>query len=151
MPELDEAVHRQLAADTYNAAWDLVDSPDRTVTEDDEMLTLAFASRYHWGHAGGGDEQLAIGDWFIGHCAAHAGLAGVAQRFSNRALDRVEAAGIEGWLRASVYEGMARAAACAGNAEDRARFTELAEEALAEVDDPDEREVIEEQLRSIPD
>jgi hypothetical protein len=150
MPELDEATHRQLAADTYNAAWDLLDSPERTVAEDDELLALAFASRFHWGLAGGGDEQFAIGDWFIGHVAAHVGLAGLAQRFSNRALDRVEAAGIEGWLLASVYEGMARAAACAGNVEDRARFTELAEEALAKVEDPEEREVIADQLASIP-
>jgi hypothetical protein len=151
MPELDEAAHRQLAVDTYNAAWDLVDSPERTVAEEDEMLLLAFASRFHWDRAGGGDEQLAIGDWFIGHCAAHVGMAGLAQRYSNRALDRVEAAGIEGWLRASAYEGMARAAACAGNAEDRARYAELAAEALAGVDDPEEREVIEDQLASIPD
>jgi hypothetical protein len=151
VPEANENDHRELAVDTYNAAWDLLDSPTRTVDEEDRALTLAFASRYHWGEAGGEDEQLAVGDWFIGHVAAHLGLAGLAQRFSQRALDRVEAAGIEGWLRASVYEGMARAAACAGNAEDRATYTALAESALASVEDPEEREVIEDQLRSIPD
>ncbi len=150
MSILDGADHRELAVDIYNAAWDLLDSPARTPDDDDRLLGLAFASRHHWGEAGGGDAELAIGDWFIGHVAAHLGLAGIAQRFSNRALDRVEAIGIEGWLRASVYEGMARAAACAGNNEDRARFIELSLEALATVDDPDEREVIEDQLASIP-
>jgi hypothetical protein len=143
--------HREIAVSTYNAAWDLLDSPDRTLDDDDRLLALAFTSRHHWGEAGGEDEQLAVGDWFIGHVAAHLGLAGVAQRFSQRALDRVEASGLDGWLLASVYEGMARAAACAGNAEDRARYTELATGALAAVDDPEEREVIEEQLSSIPD
>ena len=149
MPELDGTGHRELAVDTYNAAWDLLDSPTRTVDEDDRVLALAFTSRHHWGEAGGGDEQLAVGDWFIGHVAAHLGLAGVAQRFSQRALDRVEAAGLDGWLLASVYEGMARAAACAGDAESRRQYTDLAEAALAAVDDPDEREVVEDQLRSI--
>jgi hypothetical protein len=143
--------HRDVAVSTYNAAWDLLDSPDRTLDDDDRLLAMAFASRHHWGEAGGEDEQLAVGDWFIGHVAAHLGLAGVAQRFSQRALDRVEASGLDGWLLASVYEGMARAAACAGNAEDRARYTQLATDALAAVDDPDEREVIEDQLHSIPD
>ncbi|HUP87268.1 MAG TPA: hypothetical protein VM143_16565 [Acidimicrobiales bacterium] len=150
MPGLDEAGHGELAVATYNAAWELVDSPDRTSTQDDEALTLAFASRWHWGLAGGGDEQLAIGDWFIGHVAAHLGLAALAVRFSGRALDRVESVGIGGWLLASVYEGMARAHACARDPEGRERYTALAESALTDVDDPEEREVIEDQLRSIP-
>jgi hypothetical protein len=111
---------------------------------------MAFASRHHWGAADGGDEQLAIGDWFIGHVAAQVGLPDVALRFSRRALERVEAAGTGGWLLASVYEGMARAHACAGDADERARFTLLSEAALESIDDPDEREVVEDQLRSIP-
>lgn len=151
MSVLDPTSHGALAAETYNAAWDLLDSPDRTPADDDRALTLAFTSRHHWGEAGGEDEQLAVGDWFIGHVAAHVGLAGVAQRFSQRAFDRVEAAGIGGWLRASVHEGMARAAAVAGNDEDRARYVTLAHEALEDVTDPEEREVIEEQLSTIPD
>jgi hypothetical protein len=150
MSVLDRSGHRELAVSTYNAAWELLDSPDRTEDEDDRALTLAFTSRHHWAEAGGGDQELAIGDWFIGHVAAHLGLAGVAQRFSRRALDRVEGAGIGGWLLASVYEGMARAAACAGDTEGRTRFTERAEAALATIEDPEEREVIEEQLHSIP-
>ena len=145
--------HRDVAVELYNAAWELLDSPDRTVAQDDEVLTLAFASRYHWGEAeeeGGGGEQLAIGDWFIGHVAAHLGLSALAVRFSGRALDRVEALGTGGWLLASAYEGMARAHACAGDAEGRARYTALAEAALDGIADPEEREVIEDQLRSIP-
>ena len=143
--------NRRFAVDTYNAAWELLDSPDRTSAEDDEVLTLAFASRYHWGQAeDGGDEQLAIGDWFIGHVAAHLGLSALAVRFSGRALDRVESTGTGGWLLASAYEGMARAHACAGDAEGRQRYTLLAEAALDGIDDPEEREVIEDQLRSIP-
>ena len=142
--------NRRYAVELYNAAWDLLDSPDRTPTQDDEVLAMAFASRHHWGAADGGDEQLAVGDWFIGHVAAHVGLAEVALRFSSRALDRVEATGGGGWLLASVYEGMARAHGCSGNAAERARFTELAEAALDAIEDPEEREVIEDQLRSIP-
>jgi hypothetical protein len=142
--------HRALAVDTYNAAWDLVDSPSRTIAEEDEALRLAFTSRHHWEAAGGGDEQLAIGDWFIGHVAAHLGLADLALRFSGRALDRVLETGVGGWLLASAYEGMARANAVAGNREERERYTALSEEALATVEDDEEREVIAEQLASIP-
>jgi hypothetical protein len=143
--------NRRYAVELYNAAWDLLDSPERTEAEDDEVLTLAFASRYHWGAAAdGGEEQLAIGDWFIGHVAAHLGLSALAVRFSGRALDRVEALDVGGWLLASAYEGMARAHACAGDDEGRSRYTALAETALEGIEDPEEREVIEDQLRSIP-
>ena len=143
--------NRRHAVELYNAAWELLDSPERTESEDDRLLTLAFASRHHWEAAeDGGDEQLAIGDWFIGHVAAHLGLSALAVRFSGRALDRVESMGAGGWLLASVYEGMARAHACAGDAEGRRRYTLLAEAALEGITDPDEREVIEDQLRSIP-
>ena len=143
--------HRAIAVETFNAAWDLIDSPTRTPAEDDEALRLAFTSRYHWERAGGGDEQLATGDWFVGHVAAHLGLPDVALRFSSRALDRVVASGVEGWALASAYEGMARAHACAGDVAERQRFAGLAEATLATVEDDEEREVIEDQLRSIPD
>ncbi len=150
MSELDEDANRELAVETYNTAWDLLDSPERTRDEEDELLALAFASRHHWGAAGGEAEQLAVGDWFIGHVAAHLGLAELAVRFSFRALQRVEEIEADGWLRASAYEGMTRAFACSGDTEERARFQVLAETALEAIDDPEEREVIEDQLGSIP-
>ena len=141
----------QVASDLYNRAWDLLDSPDRTADEDDELLAMAFASRWHWGQSDdGGDEQYAIGDWFIGHVGAHLGLGEVAMRFSARALARVTAMGRGGWLLASVYEGMARACAVTGDADGRADFVASAERALAEVEDPDEREVIAAQLATVP-
>jgi hypothetical protein len=142
--------HRRFAVELYNAAWELIDSPDRTEVQDDELLTLAFASRYHWGLVGT-DEQFAVGDWFIGHAAAHVGLPEVALRFSTKALDRVEANGFGGWLLASAFEGMARAHACAGDAAERGRFVALCREALDAIEDPEEREVIEEQLQSVPE
>jgi hypothetical protein len=151
MSGLDEPGHRDVAVATYNAAWDLVDSPTRSVDEEDEALRLAFTSRHHWEQAGGGEEQLAIGDWFIGHVAAHLGLSELALRFSRRALDRVHAAGIEGWLLASAYEGMARASAVAGAREERDRYAAMSRSTLETVEDPEEREIIEEQLGSIPD
>jgi len=140
----------RIAVDLYNAAWDLLDSPDRSADDDDRVLAMAFASRWHWSKDGG-DTQLAIGDWFIGHVAAQVGLADVAMRFSSRALERVVAAETGGWLLASVYEGMARASAAAGDGPGRDRYVALATEALGAVDDPDEREVIAEQLATVPE
>ena len=41
--------HRQVAVDTFNRAWELIELDVRTPEQDREMLALAFTSRYHWG------------------------------------------------------------------------------------------------------
>ena len=43
---------RALAMQLYNTTWDLIDKPERTRDEDDELLHRAHASRYHWGEVG---------------------------------------------------------------------------------------------------
>jgi hypothetical protein len=53
--ELDAAKHRQLGVDLYNGTWTLLEKPDRTALETDEMIHRAHASRWHWGKAGRGD------------------------------------------------------------------------------------------------
>jgi hypothetical protein len=45
-------LHRHFAATLFNRAWDLIDQPDRSDAENDEMLHAAHASRYHWGAIG---------------------------------------------------------------------------------------------------
>ena len=40
--------HRHFAATCFNAAWELIDKPDRTPAEDEQMLLRTFASFYHW-------------------------------------------------------------------------------------------------------
>ena len=44
--------HPEHAVESYNTAWDLLDSPSRTPDEEDRLLALAFASRHHWAEAG---------------------------------------------------------------------------------------------------
>ena len=62
--ELDPATRRKLAADLFNHTWTLLEKPDRTAAEDDEMIHSAHASRYHWGEVGVGEQvNLARGEW----------------------------------------------------------------------------------------
>src|SRR5690606_26488099 len=60
--ELDAAIHRQLAVDLFNHAWTLLELPDRTPMQDDEMLHAAHASRHHWGVVGE-PVNLVRGEW----------------------------------------------------------------------------------------
>jgi len=141
--------HRRFAVATFNAAWELMNKNVRTRDEDDEMLATTFASRYHWGKIGG-PEQLATADWQVARAASLAGLPELALRFAERALERTEDAGLRDYHIASRYEGLARAHACAGNDAERDRYIARAKEALANISDADDREVIERQLSSVP-
>ncbi|HUR73471.1 MAG TPA: hypothetical protein VMZ00_04300 [Sporichthya sp.] len=141
--------HRTFAIEAFNRSWDLLEELDRGPAGDDEMLAVAFASRWHWGHVGDA-ENRAIGDHQIAKVAAELGLGKMAQRYAARALAVADGEGWKGWRAASVREGMARAAHAAGDSAQRDRWLAAAKEALATEDDPEDREVILDQLRQIP-
>lgn len=147
--DAEEVSHKFFAIQAFNGAWELIDKPERTHDEDAEMLQLAFASRWHWGFVGG-IQQTATGDWQIAHCASLLGLGGLAQLYAQRAYDVCEREGWTDWARASMLEGMARAAAAAGDTAAHVKYYVLATEAVAAIEEDDERVVIAAQLATVP-
>jgi hypothetical protein len=142
--------HRTFAGAAFNRSWELIEMPDRSPADDAELLATVFASRYHWDPIGN-DENKAVGDWQIAHAASHLGLAQIALTFSMSALERAQAAaGLSDWLLASCYEGVARAHATAGNVSERDRYIALARSAIDTLADPEDRELIESQINTIP-
>jgi hypothetical protein len=114
------------------------------------MLQRAFASRWHWGFVGGA-EQTATGDWQIAHVSSLLGYGWMAQFYAARAFATCENEGWTDWRRASMLEGMARAAAAAGDADGRARYYAMAQEAIAAIAEDDDRELIASQLATVPE
>src|SRR6266480_3265651 len=59
----DSELHRKMAAELFNSTWRLIAKKRRTKDEDDRMIHMAHASRYHWsvvgGTEGGGDRRVA--------------------------------------------------------------------------------------------
>ncbi|HVV35861.1 MAG TPA: hypothetical protein VHC63_04600 [Acidimicrobiales bacterium] len=145
----EREAHQYFAVQAFNAAWELIDKPDRTPDDDAAMLERAFASRWHWGFVGG-PEQTATGDWQIAHCASLLGYGWMAQQYAQRAFDVCEREGWMDWQRASMLEGMARAAAVAGDAAAHRKYYTLAEEAVAAIAQEEERNVIASQLATVP-
>jgi DNA-binding transcriptional MerR regulator len=148
---LDEETQRSLAKRLFNRVWELLELPRRSPDEDDEMVNAAHASRYHWGRVGGAKER-AIGEWQISRVYATLGRGEPAVHHARRCHDVVAAQGeqLEPWLAGSAYEALARAYATAG---DRAVAREWRDKAVAQlqlVDDPDDREVVEQDIASLP-
>jgi hypothetical protein len=142
--------HRQLAVTYFGGAWELIDLTARSDEQVRDMLTAAFASRQHWIDAGGTAENLSISDWQVAHAASLAGLSDTALAFARAAVERSESAKLPLWLQASAREGLARAYAAAGDRAGYDREAQRATELLAQVDDPEDSELIRSQLASIP-
>jgi hypothetical protein len=140
---------RHFAATLYNHTWDLLDKPHRTGDEDDELLAAAFGSRFLWGDVGDASNR-SVGDGQLARVCAELGLAELALRFATKCLTATQSEGFTDFRLASAYETMARAQACAGNADERDRYVALASEAVATLDDPEDREIIGGQLATVP-
>jgi hypothetical protein len=140
---------RDVAKALFNGTWTLIDKPDRTGEDDIQMLLSAMASRWHWGRVGG-PEQVANGDWQVGHVASLIGFGTVALVFANRNLALALAEGWDGWRLASAHEGVARACSVLGDHEGLKRHYAEAEAALAREPDDEERAIIADQLTTIP-
>ena len=100
--------HRQLAVDLFNHTWTLFDQKSRTPEQDEEMVHVAHASRYHWGIAGT-EKNKARGERQIARVYA------ALKRFVSSAyhaqlyMDACKAHDFDDWDMPFAYEGLARA------------------------------------------
>ncbi|MDX6273267.1 MAG: MerR family transcriptional regulator, thiopeptide resistance regulator [Frankiales bacterium] len=150
-PAVDDGqANRHWGTRLFNRAWEILDSGDSEPAAQRELLSATFGQRWHWFEVGGPKER-AVADWQVAHALCRLGYGDLGAEFAKTAL--AEAEGWDEaplWLRASCYEGMARACAANGDSDGRATWTARCTDALARLDDPEDRELISSQLASIP-
>jgi DNA-binding transcriptional MerR regulator len=147
--ELDPATERAIAADLFNHTWTLLEQPDRTPQQEDEMVHAAHASRHHWGRVGDAGNWT-VGEWQIARVYSVLGRAEPALHHARRALDLCEAHDLGDFHLASACEGLARAHLVAGDLAQVARWKAKATAALAGIADADDREIVENDLATLP-
>ena len=140
---------RQLAVDLFNGVWRLLEQEDRTVDDDDRMVHMAHASRFHWGQVGA-PANLSRGEWQVSRVYSVLGRAEPALHHARRGLDICRAHGIGDWDLAYAYESLARAHAVAGDKDQARAWTEQALAAADDVADADDRELLLSDLESVP-
>ena len=145
---MDQAGHRAAGAAAFNRCWELLDLPERSADERADLLTEAFVSRFHWAEVGA-LEQLVVAEWMVARAASATGEGALAVRFAARAQSALEPS-LPDWLHASVAEGMARAYAAAGDTARREEWRARSEELVAAIADEEDRELIADQLASVP-
>jgi len=101
-----EVDHRSLAVKLYNRCWELLDLPPAD-PRNDELERSAFASLYHWWHAGDA-KNIAIGEWMISHMYLVLERYVEAERFANRVIELCRREGLADFYLAYGYLEMAR-------------------------------------------
>jgi DNA-binding transcriptional MerR regulator len=146
-PEVTD--ERKLASDLFNGVWALMETEGRTPAQDDRMLHMAHASRYHWEQVGTA-VNLARGEWLCSRVYAVLRRPEPALHHARRVLDICEENGIGDWDLAFGHEAVARAYAVAGDRAAAEAALERARAAAEDIADPQDRELLDGDLRTIP-
>lgn len=150
---LDADAHRRLGKALYNHTWTLLELPDRTPEQVDEMIAATHASAWHWSKAGGTLANAARAQWQIARVYSTLGRGEPAVTHAQRCLELAEAATKAGvaddWDVPSALEGLARAQSIAGDLPAAAQTLAKGRAAAAAITDPEDRQLIESDLASI--
>lgn len=115
---IDPAMHQQLAVQLFNATWDLMDQSTRTVNEEEDMVHMAHASRYHWGVVGQ-PINLARGEWQIARVYTLLNRPEPALHHAARSLHYCQQYDLSSFEWGFAHEAMARAYAFMGHMAER--------------------------------
>lgn len=133
--------HRWFAVEFNNRAWDLVEKRNRTPEEDQLMLHAGHAACHHWLQVGTPvNHQLAL--CLLANVYTQLGRGEEAVAYGQQCVDlsNTNSNGQAPFDRAISLECLARAHACAGQADQARQFRDMAVEAgKAIVNDGDRR------------
>src|SRR5437899_11662568 len=136
MSHTDQEFHRKVAAECFNRTWDYIKQKNSSLDDDQMMLNLAHASRYHWSLIGK-PWNFTAGDWQISRVYAALNQSDLAVGFAKKAREISKNLNLsEGLIFA--YDGMARAHAVAREYPLAREFVSKAREQLRVVSLDDE-------------
>ena len=151
---LDTETHRRIAKDLFNHTWTLIEKAERSPEEADQMLYATHASAWHWSKGGGTLANAARAEWQIARVYSTLGRGEPALWHSRRCLELAEAATKAGvaddWDVPAALEGLARAQGVAGDLAAAKATRTRARESLTGIADPEDRQVIDQDLESTP-
>ena len=135
---------RELAASTYNAAFETVEAADDLPL----AIELAATSLHLWRQVGN-SQNFAIGCWLYSRALAVADVGTLAVQVAAECMQHVsEIENPPDWLVASSLEGWARALVAAGD-ERAAAAIESARTSIAAILDPSDRALIQSQFSDL--
>jgi hypothetical protein len=150
-PDFDvQAAHKFFAATCFNKAWELIEKPDRTLEEDEDMIRLGLASAWHWTQRDDCTKQnMSIAYWQTSRIYSILGQAGNAKRYAQLCLDVSQERQIPPFYLGYAYEALARAESVAGNQEMVEKHLHSAQDIAAVLTNENEKKMLEKDLETM--
>ena len=145
---LEPDEERRLAATIFNHVWELLNEPERSASQDDEMLHGAHASRYLWGEVGD-PVHWARGEWQCSRVYAVLGRPEPALHHARRCLELATEHDLGPFDVGEAHEAIARSYRAGGEAEMAAQHLALARAQAARITDAEDRDILESDLASL--
>jgi hypothetical protein len=139
---------KRLAGNLFNQAWDLLDKPERSPSEDLLMISRAHASLYHWIQVGTAVNE-ARGYWQVSRVYATLKWPQPALIHAERSLAICLEHDIGDFDLAFGYEAVARALFLDGRKSEGEKYFELGLQSARKISNPEEREHFMKELNSI--
>jgi hypothetical protein len=137
--------HRQLGVELYNSSWALIEQPEGTPEQADELIHHVHASMYHWLQAPECEpKNRARGEWLCSRAYAVLGRAEPALHHARRCFEICEqhAESVEDWDLAFAYEALARASRVADKEDEAQRYEQRGRELAEQISDPEDKEIV---------
>jgi hypothetical protein len=137
-----EEAHKYFAKSINGRVWELLQKPDRSQSENAEMLNAAHACAYHWQFVGTAVHQQR-GEWLISRVHVMLGHGNEALRHAQRCFELTESnrSLMQDFDIAYAFEGMARAQAMLGDHRIAKEFLVLAEQAGNAIVNEEDKEI----------
>src|SRR5262245_61238233 len=120
-------MHKRIASQCNNAAWNLIEQPDLSVSECFSLVRLAGTASHHWSEIGAAG-NIAHADLLFSWALARAGAAALAVDAAGRALRYFTERQSKDWERAFAHAAMAASLHCAGDQEGHRRHYDEAQQ-----------------------
>jgi hypothetical protein len=143
-----EEEHKRFAVNLFNLTWSLLDKKDRTTEDDDKMIHVAHASRYHWGEIGT-PLEFERGEWQISRVYSTLGRSEPARFHAQRCLDICTENDIGDFDIAFAYEAMARALSIAEDKAGCTKHLQLANRAAENIRKKEDKDYFLSELKTI--
>ncbi len=140
--------HKQIAQETFNSVWELMEKPDRTVYETVVMIHMAHTSVYHWSFVGEA-VNMARGEWQVSRAYCVAKMPESALFHAHRSLEICQNNRIGGFDLAFCYEAVARALKLSGDFTESQQYLTFAQEAALQIEKEEDRQYFLSELETI--
>jgi hypothetical protein len=144
----DAQIHRSLAVDLFNQTWMLMEKPNRSPEDNDNMIHGAHASCHHWGAVGDATNH-SIGEWQISRVYTVLKRPEPALYHARRCLEISEQSSLKPFNIGYAHEAIARALSLTGDPE-AAHHLKLAHEQAAAITDSGDQNILLADLKTVP-